>query len=321
MSWEIFDGSGVAREDATGDPVWRALPDLPPWRTGGESRRRPPALETTPDLIEAVNAALHLRRPLLLTGLPGSGKSTVVDLISQELQLGRTLKWHITSRSSLNDGLYHYDALGRLQAIEARSTLSGFGAREKLAVEDFVTLGPLGSAIASSTMPRALLIDEIDKSDLDLPGDLLNVLEDGYFDIPVLAREAGEATVRVRGADQQSYDVTNGRVSALHFPVIILTSNGERTFPAPFLRRCIRYDMPIPGVELLTRIVMLHLGREAATDEQQTIEAFAEQLRSGQSLAVDQLLNLIYIVSGVAPPASSSRSRLEGLLLRSLSSR
>lgn len=320
--WDLFDGSGKPRRGKDHHPAWRALPDLPPWRRTAERRETPPAFETTPELVEAVNAALHLRRPLLLTGLPGSGKSTLIDLIATELDLGPPLRWHITSKSVLNDGLFHYDALGRLQAIEAASSGPKLIYRSQRAIsiapEDFVTLGPLGTALACKDRPRAVLIDEIDKSDLDLPGDLLNILEEGFFDIPPLVREAGKEEVFARGIDREQYAVKGGRVETSNFPVIVMTSNGERAFPPPFLRRCVRYNIPTPDNELLARIVARHLGSPAADHNRATIEAFAERLRRGDNLAIDQLLNIVHLATGQAAFSSSDRTRIESLLLRSL---
>lgn len=172
MTWRIFTGNGPV--DPAAEP-WQGLPELPPWRRRDMAITR---FVLTEELLDAVNAALHLRRPLLLTGAPGSGKSTLVSLIASELALGDPLNWYITSRSTLADGLFHYDALGRLHATQTQSKV--------LQVEDYVTLGPLGTALASRDKPRAVLIDEIDKSDFDLPSDLLNVLEEGEFDIPPL---------------------------------------------------------------------------------------------------------------------------------------
>lgn len=310
MSWELFTGDGQSRsEDA-----WRSLPPPPPWR---RRDRTPPPFEVTKDLVNAVNAALHLRRPLLLTGRPGSGKSTLVDLIAAELSLGEVLRWHITSKSTLVDALYQYDALGRLHATQIGGSESS-----KTGVERYVTLGALGTALASPH-PRALLIDEIDKSDLDLPGDLLNVLELGEFEVPPLARavpSAAHDAFVVYGADRARYEVPEGVVRTRHFPVIVLASNGERTFPPPFLRRCIRFNMPVPNAELLTRIVRRHLG-DAGAAEQETIGDFAEKLRSGHNLAIDQLLNLLHLVTGTAAPGTETRAVLETLLLEELSGR
>ena len=244
MPWEIFTGTGVPHFAE----AWRQIPDPPPWRERATAERR---FVVSAELLEAVNTALHLRRPLLLTGPPGSGKSMLAGVIAAELELGRLLEWHVTSRSTLTDALYEYDALGRLHATQAISAASS---GEADAVQNFVTLGPLGTALASRGRPRAVLIDEIDKSDLDLPGDLLHVLELGEFEIPPLVRAAGSTygspgigpSYKVRGADRANYEVIGGIVRRIHLPVIVMTSNGERAFPPPFLRRCVRFEMPTP---------------------------------------------------------------------------
>jgi MoxR-like ATPase len=323
MPWEIFTGSGVPRVPRQ---AWEAIPEPPPWRT-----RRPgdpPPFIAPPKLVDAVNAALHLRRPLLLTGLPGSGKSTLVELIAAELQLGAVLRWHVTSTSTLDDALYSYDALGRLHATQVDRAHADAGPAHvgEADVARFVTLGPLGTALASADRPRAVLVDEIDKSDLDLPGDLLDVLERGEFSIPPLVRDAhggpgeagGAAARRVRGVDGGFYDVTNGVVKSAKLPVIVFTSNGERAFPPPFLRRCIRFEVPHPGKDMLARIVEAHLGTEAAADERRAIDAFAARLDAGDTLALDQLLNLLHLVTGKAAPGTEARSHLEEILLAEL---
>jgi MoxR-like ATPase len=338
MPWEIFSGTGTPRPADTGaepGPAWRAIPPPPPWRRGAGSGAAPAPFLATPELVEAVNAALHLRRPLLLTGPPGSGKSSVIDLIAEELALGPVLRWHVTSKSALRDALFDYDALGRLQATQVAD--AGADAQNRQAgtirpthhpkVEDYVTLGPLGTALASPDQPRAVLIDEIDKSDLDLHGDLLNVLEHGEFDIPPLQRDGGDggreaATIRqVRGADRAEYPVSGGVVRTQHFPVIVLTSNGDRTFPAPFLRRCIQFHMPTPTADFLAAVVGAHLGSAAAERERALIHQFRERLSDGHGLAMDQLLNIVYLTTGDAAPRSDQRARLEQLLLADLGDR
>jgi MoxR-like ATPase len=318
MPWNIFTGTGIPSADAD---AWRAIPDPPPWRSRLSTETR---FVPTPELLEAVNAALHLRRPLLLTGPPGSGKSTLINVIAGELQLGPPLEWHVTSRSTLSDALYQYDALGRLHATQ----IAPSGSISADRVDQFVTLGPLGTALASKERPRAVLIDEIDKGDLDLPGDLLHVLDLGEFDIPPLVRDSRDTTSqpkesvihRVRGADRATYDIADGVVRRTHLPVIVLTSNGERTFPPPFLRRCIRFEMPTPSESFLEEVVAAHLG-DAAEQQRSTIQDFAARLTAGQNLALDQLLGLIYLVTGEAAPGTEARSRIEQILLEELSNR
>ena len=313
MAWNIFTGTGQPRAS---DQAWRAIPDPPPWRA--PSRQDIPFVPQ-PELLEAVNAALHLRRPLLLTGLPGSGKSTLVNVIAREFQLGKPLQWHITSRSTLTDSLYQYDALARLHSTQMTD-----GA-EAADVQQFITLGPLGTALATRDHPRAVLIDEIDKSDLDLPGDLLHVLELNEFAIPPLVRDSGrvgerqrESPYRVRGTDGAAYDVpADGVITGMHVPVIVMTSNGERTFPPPFLRRCVRFNMPIPEPSYISAVVAQHLGGINA-DQRKVIGEFAARLAEGQILALDQILNLIYLLTGEVTPGDGTESRIIEILLAEL---
>jgi MoxR-like ATPase len=322
MSWNLFVGDG--RQPQREDPereAWERIPPLRPWRwrEGGQA----PVFEMPEGLALAVNASLHLRRPLLLSGNPGSGKSTLVDLIAAELELGTVLRWHITSRSTRAEGLYDYDALGRLHATQVRGRPRDPAAAD---VANFVTLGPLGTALAAPKV-RAVLIDEIDKSDLDLPGDLLDVMESGEFTIPVLKRERSERSFKVRGWDKEEYEIdADGVVRRQHFPVIVLTSNEERAFSAPFLRRCVRFTMPTADAETLRNIVRRHLNDEAATAERteiedfaKRIEDFAKRLEGKAPLAINQILEFVYLVTGDSPPESESRKKLADILLKELS--
>jgi len=313
MNWELFVGDGIPHRADHAKEAWERIPPLRSWR-----HRVPgiaPVFDMPPGLTDAVNASLHLRRPLLLSGGPGSGKSTLVDLIAAELELGAVLRWHITSKSVLTDALYEYDALGRLHATQVTDPDADPAAA---AVANFVTLGPLGTALAAGKV-RAVLIDEIDKSDLDLPGDLLNVMENGEFPIPVLTRAKG-GPFTVKGTDGESYEVdADGVVRRRHFPVIVFTSNGERAFSPPFLRRCIRFAMPQADKERLVRIVTAHLSSDAATTEHEAIAAFADRLRKNDPLAINQILEFVCLVTGDSPPGSEARKHLEAILLQELS--
>ncbi|QXJ25774.1 ATP-binding protein [Actinomadura graeca] len=326
MAWgSYYRGDGVAR------PI--ALPPPPPWR---EFPRRPLGLafRPPPGLPEAVNAALTLRRPLLLTGPPGSGKSTVIESVARELKLGPVLRWHITSRSTLTEALYRYDVLGRIheqqltQARDARraSETNRTGGVQNTAADDiddiapFLRLGPLGTALVPAPQPRALLIDEIDKSDLDLPGDLLDVLERGEYEIAELARYSSPVVAVRLWDSQQTHPIQAGRLRCTEFPFIVMTSNDERDFPPAFLRRCLRFAMPEPTVELLRDIVGAHLGmhvpQNAAVEE--LLSRFLARLHAGESLAIDQLLNAVFILTGDDAPQGAQRDDLLNILLHEL---
>ncbi|MGF0173151.1 AAA family ATPase [Streptomyces sp. Marseille-Q5077] len=287
-TWHVYRGSGEPH-----DGIGR-LPSPPPWRDWswsgvGYQSLRGAVYQTTPEIVDTVNAALYLRRPLLVTGAPGSGKSTLAYHVARELGLGTVLNWPITSRSTLRDGLYTYDAMGRLQD-------ANLGVESPGNVGRYIQLGPLGTALVPGELPRVLLIDEIDKSDIDLPNDLLNIFEEGEFVIPELARaDETNAMVRVHDASGRRAEVTYGRVRATAFPFTILTSNGEREFPPAFLRRCLRLDLPRPSREQLLRIVEAHLGPDAVREAITLIEEFVER-QSREALSTDQLLNAVYLL-------------------------
>ncbi|MEW1774416.1 MoxR family ATPase [Streptomyces sp. NPDC086777] len=305
MTWNPFYvGDGTPKDVDLGEPPpWRAFP-----RHSPHELFRPP-----PGLVEAVNAALVLRRPLLLTGAPGSGKSSVIGQVAAELKLGEPLRWHITSRSTLVDALYRYDALGRIHAHRMGATGDD--------IAPFLRLGPLGTALLPAKHPRALLIDEIDKSDFDLPSDLLDVLERGEFEIPELARHhADDVGIREWGGDGL-HTIVKGRIRCETFPFIVLTSNGERDFPAAFLRRCVRFTMPAPTTASLRGIVAAHLEitQEHSASVDALVAGFVERLAAGESLAVDQLLNAVHVLTGAQAPAPESVQEVLDLVLRELS--
>ncbi|MFH0518966.1 AAA family ATPase [Streptomyces sp. M41] len=300
--WPVYTGTNEPH-----DGIDR-LPPPPPWRafdggpaldapdaaadTGAVSPDRTHRAETyraTPQTVQLVNAALYLRRPLLVTGPPGTGKSSLVYAVARELGLGPVLRWNITSRSTLHDGLYQYDPLSRLYAARQLPAV-------ETGIEDHLRLGPLGTALLPYARPRALLIDEIDKSDLDLPNDLLNVLEEGQYEIPELIRSARDtptAQVMIDGSDQR-VAVERGRVRCRAFPFVVFTSNGEREFPPAFLRRCVTLRLRQPDDGHLAAIVRAHFDEEPDAYAQTLISRFLSRV-SGGDLATDQLLNAIYL--------------------------
>lgn len=326
--WRIYRGTGQQHDDISRlppPPRWRRfagqpLIESPP--TASISPQHLPSMDerakaylATDEVVEMVNAALYLRRPLLVTGKPGTGKSSLAYSVAYELQLGPVLYWPITSRSTLADGLYDYDAIGRLQESSLRATVGEPG--DPPDIGRYVQLGPLGTALLPRNRPRVLLIDELDKSDIDLPNDLLNIFEEGNFEIPELARLPTEQlTVSVMAADgQDRVPVSGGRVSCRAFPVVVITSNGEREFPPAFLRRCLRLNMMPLGESEMVKIVTSLLGEDAAAASAELVRDFVERRERGE-LATDQLLNAIFLVR--SRPPDSTRERLVDALLRPL---
>ncbi len=335
--WKVFYGNKTephARlKDIPPPPSWRSFGGVvdkpkPPefkndyWRTEKDRGHRFRINDSDPNntIREAINAALYLRRPLLLTGRPGTGKSSLIYSVAYELQMGPVLKWSITSKSALRNGLYEYDALERLRAAQSDEKPPGQNGTVKQDIGQYFTLGPLGTALYPADWPRALLIDEIDKADLDLPNDLLNIFEDGNFPIPELERY-DEPVVYVKGTstlDGAKLAIARGKVQCRQFPFVVLTSNGEREFPGPFLRRCIRIRIDDPSEDQLGEIVEAHLG-EQLRSEAAAKALIADFFRDRGKLATDQLLNAVYLTAGAQKPENADELRkLRELLMKPL---
>ncbi|MFD5918449.1 AAA family ATPase [Kitasatospora sp. NPDC058201] len=346
--WWIYQGTGSPHDGIAGlppAPAWRAFGDpaaerdrlpLPPedGPAGMTARRlgrvRQAAAYRADDReVQLVNLALHLRRPLLITGRPGVGKSTLAYAVAHELGLGPVLRWPISSRSTLRDGQYAYDAIGRLHEAGIRTggiradgrSAPGEDGRPAPAIGQFLRLGPLGTALLPWRVPRVLLIDEIDKSDIDLPNDLLNVFEEGEFEIPELLR-LGPGPQEVATADPgRTAVVDGGLVRCAEFPLVVLTSNGERDFPTALLRRCVRLEIQPPSADRLAAMVAAHLGEDAATTAART-ELIAEFLRrqreDNAELANDQLLNALLMAERGLWDGEPGQDVLRNVLLRPL---
>jgi MoxR-like ATPase len=295
--WKIYKGTNVTDKEAI-----KNLPDAPPWRKKDEELCK--TFKPYPEEIDLVNAALYLRRPLLITGKPGVGKTALAKAIACELDLGEVLSWHITTQSTLKDALYSYDAVARLH--DASLNKGFFKKTSDENIGKYISLGALGTAFKSDTI-RVVLIDEIDKSDVDLPNNLLHVLEENRFSIPELERsDISKHYVKTHDWEdkdkkrKKEVEIVDGKIEVdpNKFPLIIMTSNGEREFPPAFMRRCLHLTMhPRRGIEELEKIVKRHI---TLTDDEMSkfdklIKEFDNQSTDENYIPVDKLLNSLFL--------------------------
>jgi MoxR-like ATPase len=197
----------------------------------------------TDDLMMAVNAAVTLQRPLLIKGEPGTGKTQLAEEIARSLERPM-YEWHIKSTTKAQQGLYEYDAVSRLRD-------SQLGEARVHDIRNYVVKGRLWEAFSSDVQP-VLLIDEIDKADIEFPNDLLRELDRMEFYV---------------------YE-TRELVQAKHRPIIVITSNNEKELPDAFLRRCFFHYIRFPDAETMRRIVAVHYPKLKQELLKDALEAF-----------------------------------------------
>lgn len=230
-------GRAVLAEDSggrTSRPVTQSC-----WKESKENREEPMSFEryrgtasyiASPSLCQVVNVALALERPLLVRGEPGTGKTLLATSIAEGLGLP-LLTWHVKSTTKAKDGLYVYDTVQRLQD-------SRFGDNDVSDIRQYIKYGAMGQALASEA-PVVLLIDEIDKADIEFPNDLLHELDRMRFTVA----ETGDELV------------------AAHRPVVVITSNNEKELPDAFLRRCVFHFIEFPERDALEAIARVHFPK------------------------------------------------------------
>ena len=241
-------------------------------------------------LVDAVNCAVALQRPLLIKGEPGTGKTLLATHVAAGLEMPM-LSWHIKSTSKAAEGLYVYDTVQRLND-------SRFGTGNVADIRRYIKLGPLGLAFAAAQR-HVLLIDEIDKADLEFPNDLLRELDEMRFSIIETSEE----------------------VIARERPVVVITSNNEKELPDAFLRRCIFHYIEFPDATLMKQIVAVHHPNLDATLLDQVLIKFywlREQSELRKKPSTSELIDWISALlrAGITPDQVEAHIPFLGALLK-----
>ena len=250
----------------------------------------------TPDLMLAVNAAITLQRPLLIKGEPGTGKTMLAEEVAGALGVP-LLQWHIKSTTKAQQGLYEYDAVSRLRD-------SQLGDEKVKDISNYIVKGVLWQAFEQGK-PSVILIDEVDKADIEFPNDLLRELDRMEFHV-YETRETVRAVVR---------------------PIVIITSNNEKELPDAFLRRCFFHYIKFPDKETMGRIVDVHFPNLKKDLLREAMEVFFElrevpgmKKKPSTSELIDWLKLLV--AEDIPPEALRSKDRktvvppLAGALLK-----
>ncbi len=235
----------------------------------------------TDDLMMAVNAAVTLARPLLVKGEPGTGKTQLAEEVAAALGMP-LYRWHIKSTTKAQHGLYEYDAVSRLRD-------SQLGDAKVHDISNYIIRGQLWEAFASDTQ-AVLLIDEIDKADIEFPNDLLLELDRMEFYV----------------------HETRELVSARHRPVVVITSNNEKELPDAFLRRCFFHFIRFPDAETMTRIIGVHypdLKRELLSEALNAFYKLREVPGLKKKPSTSELLDWLKLLLAEDVPAGGAQDR------------
>lgn len=245
---------------------------------------------TSEPLRNAVNCSIALGRPLLIRGEPGTGKTLLAHSIAGALDK-KLLVWNIKSTTKAQEGLYVYDTVQRLND-------SRFGDKDVSDIKQYIKLGKMGQAFAAAEQ-MVLLIDEIDKADIEFPNDLLNELDEMRFYIPE----------------------TNETIVAKHRPITIITSNAEKELPDAFLRRCIFHYIEFPDKEMMNEIVRVHfpdIEQKLLTAARDTFYRLRQEEAFRKKPSTSELIDWIraLIAAGIKPEKIATDIPYSGTMIK-----